>query len=649
MKNNMLTRLLKGCPRIPDRVRSRSLVAPVNLIGGSPAAAAVAVLSPVLAPFAAAEAQEPSVEAYVDPPEVAIGEQFRLVVEVKGARSVETVAIPELFGAAYCVNPHDPWVEVSVGDGDEGAAANSVTLSYVFISDRAGFFETRPFRITADGREMETEAVAVLVGGSEVTIEARAEPSTVNVGDEFELLVEVLGSESRFFEFSAPDVFDLAERGGFCYDREREFRCTLRARTAGEFVIPPVRVVHQDKIYESNPVTLLVTDEPSRVEVRATLESESVWVGGEFVVRLEVDGIHELDEEIAAPETGSFAEFLGSEEPWVSWSGGRKEVSRVYRFRAVRAGGFVIDPVRIAADGRTFHTDPITLVVSAVPAGETDLPGHLSLTAVASKPRVYVGEPVLVTYLVEYGDVHSIRIGTVSWPSLDDFDVVERPGYVREELAGMTRRNGLHPNRLALLPRRAGRLDVGAATVEARVEDRLGSWDGRLPGSRRRENRVIRSGFPDLEYTSYILTSDPLTLEVLALPDERRPATFGGHVGTLEVASRMNGTRAQVGGTVTLELRVEVEGHVEGLADPQIDFPSGFTVPEPEIRTDLAEHDYKLRGTRTYTYHLTAANPGTYVIPAVEMSYFDPETGSYGTTRSHPFTVTVLPAGAEAR
>ena len=37
------------------------------------------------------------------------------------------------------------------------------------------------------------------------------------------------------------------------------------------------------------------------------------------------------------------------------------------------------------------------------------------------------------------------------------------------------------------------------------------------------------------------------------------------------------------------------------------------------------------------------------MIPAVEMSYFDPETESYGRTRTHPFTITVVPAGAEAR
>ena len=287
--------------------------------GGLPAyplaAVATALLCMSLAPAVQARAQEPSVEAYVDPPEVAVGERFRLVVEVTGARAVETVVIPEMFDFPQCVNPYDPAVEVSVGDEAEGVAGNSVTLSYVFASERAGFFEMRPFRIVADGRELETEAVGVLVGRSEVEVEARVDPGRVNVGEEFELIAEVTGSESEFFEFIAPDVFDLVERGGSCDAYVREFRCTFVARAPGEFPIPPVGVVVRGSTHESNPVTLLVTDEPPHAEVHATVEAESIWVGGEFVLRVGVGGVDELNQGPVIPETGDFAGNC-SVRPW---------------------------------------------------------------------------------------------------------------------------------------------------------------------------------------------------------------------------------------------------------------------------------------------------------------------------------------------
>jgi len=151
----------------------------------------------------------------------------------------------------------------------------------------------------------------------------------VRVGGEYEVVAGVACLESDELEFIGPDIFDVADGAGSCYGRGWEFRCSLRARAPGEFVIAPVGVVDRDSTYESNAVTLVVTDEPPRLEVRATVESGSIWVGGEFVVRVEVAGTLELDEEPTAPETGGFAEFLGSEEPWLH--GGTNGDGMTYR------------------------------------------------------------------------------------------------------------------------------------------------------------------------------------------------------------------------------------------------------------------------------------------------------------------------------
>ena len=311
-----------------------------------------------------------------------------------------------------------------------------------------------------------------------------------------------------------------------------------------------------------------------------------------------------------------------------------------HRFRALRPGRFEIGPVRIVAEGRTVGTDPVVVSVDEVPTGAPDPPASLVLAGTAAKSRAYVGEPVIVTYSVAHnGHFPWPRVGTRSRPSLDHVDVLERPGYAREELNEATwPRNRIWLDHFALFPRRAGRLKVGAFTVEVGVANPHDVWARTSPGDF------------DREFTSYILTSNPLTLEVLPQPDEGRPASIRGHVGTLKLASRINGTRVEVGGALTLEVKAKVEGYVEGLPDPGIDFPNGLDVSGPEIRTDIADYGlYKLRGTRTYIYHLTATTPGRYEIPAVEMSYFDPATESYGTTRSHPFTITVVPAGEEAR
>ena len=600
------------------------------------AASLLASFSLIAVTTVGVQAQDPSVQAYADPPEVAVGEQFRLVVEINGVETVESVTIPERFDFAQRMGRSEPSVGVKVGSGEGQGPSNTFTLTYAFVAREPGLFEVGPFRIIADGQSLETETVAVLVkfeSISEVVVRARVDPPRVRVGDDFTLTAEIFGSPSGTHEFIPPDIFDfgrLMGPTGSISNTRRNWR--IDAVEAREFITPPVQVVGGDRTYESEPLTLVV--EPARVKVEAALDSESIWVGGEFVFRLEVTGVSELDEEPATPLPDAIAELLEVVER--SSDFGEAQVSRQYRFRALEAGRFEIGPMRIAANGQAFESQPTSLVVDEVPTGEADPPDDLFLVGVPSKTFAYVNEPVVVEYAVAHDDDDDMgfgpMIGTKSWPSFEDFDVLElnRGRFRREVVVDGRRYERRLVRRIALLPRRAGQLDLGAVTAEARVMEFGFAARGR-------------------EWTSMILTSDPHTLEVLPLPTEGRPASFRGHVGTLEVVSWVDRTRAEVGKTVTLQVEVSVEGAVEALPDPEIDFPSGFEVSEPEIGTDFPRRGGPLRGTRTYTYHLTAVTPGTYVIPAVEMSYFDAETESYGTARSHAFTVTVVPAGAEAR
>ena len=601
------------------------------------AASLLASFSLIVVTTVGVQAQGPSVQAYADPPEVAVGDQFRLVVEVNGVETVESVTIPERFDFAQPMGRSRPSVGVKVGSGEGQGPSNTFTLTYAFVAREPGLFEVGPFRIIADGQSLETETVAVLVkfeSISEVVVRARVDPPRVRVGDDFTLTAEIFGSPSGTHEFIPPDIFDfgrLMGPTGSISNTRRNWR--IDAVEAGEFITPPVQVVGGDRTYESEPLTLVV--EPARVKVEAALDSESIWVGGEFVFRLEVTGVSELDEEPATPLPDAIAELLEVVER--SSDFGEAQVSRQYRFRALEAGRFEIGPMRIAANGQAFESQPTSLVVDEVPTGEADPPDDLFLVGVPSKTFAYVNEPVVVEYAVAHDDDDDMgfgpMIGTKSWPSFEDFDVLElnRGRFRREVVVDGRRYERRLVRRVALLPRRAGQLDLGAVTVEARVmEFGFAAARGR-------------------DWTSTILTSAAHTLEVLPLPTEGRPATFRGHVGTLEVVSWVDRTRAEVGETVTLQVEVSVEGAVEALPDPDIDFPGGFDVSEPETDADIPRRGGGLRGKRTYTYHLTATTPGRYVIPAVEMAYFDAETETYGTARSHPFTVTVVPAGAEAR
>ena len=108
-------------------------------------------------------------------------------------------------------------------------------------------------------------------------------------------------------------------------------------------------------------------------------------------------------------------------------------------------------------------------------------------------------------------------------------------------------------------------------------------------------------------------------------------------------------TDAAVGDTVTLHVELSSGTHSSLMPTPQIVFPDGFEVSEPEIshsnpRTD----DEGSNSTRLYVHRLIAKQEGTYQIPAFEVSYFDPVSESYGISRVGPFDLVVVSAAKGA-
>ena len=549
------------------------------------------VLVAALGHVADAGAQELSARAYLDPPTVQAGQPYRFAVELSGVRDIGSVSVPIAPGLASGDDSRLWWFISVNGPEVNGLPPGSVLVTYSsFEAPSPGSYQIGPLRISVDGRTVQTDPVT--------------------------------------HEPVLPDMFAFAVPTG----------------SSGE--VPPVRVTLADAVFETEPVNLVITDEPSAVQVRATIESKLIWVGGEFALDLEVLGTDDLDEEPVLPPTGDFAELLPESRQAnpgrVRLSSGRPAATRSYRFRAVREGRFQVGRVRVAVNGRTYVSEPVRVVINAFPFADADPPEGLVLMAISARQRAYVNEPVIVSFslLSRGNDLRSEpRTGTIEWPEFEGFRVAELSRWQRGREAQVYidghRYNTVPLRRVALFPSTRASGVIGQATLEAQLREPRGF------------GRARRSESP--RYTSVIVASDPVSLEVLPLPAEGRPASFRGHVGKLEVASWVDRTGAEVGDTVTLQVEVSVEGHMKGLPDPEIDFLTGFEVSGPQIRTAIPASSEGLDGTRTYIYRLVARAEGSYEIPAVEMSYFDAESESYGTSRGQPFVITVVPAGNGVR
>jgi hypothetical protein len=82
-------------------------------------------------------------------------------------------------------------------------------------------------------------------------------------------------------------------------------------------------------------------------------------------------------------------------------------------------------------------------------------------------------------------------------------------------------------------------------------------------------------------------------------------------------------------------------GNLKLIQKPKIDFPPDFDVYDPKISNNLNYTVSGATGSKTFDVLAIPRHAGTYRIPPVEFTHFDPAEKRYKTVRSDEFSITV--------
>ena len=381
--------------------------------------------------------------------------------------------------------------------------------------------------------------------------------------------------------------------------------------------------------------------------VRAYLSQTEVLFNRQFVLNVEISGTQQLDEDPPVlPDLSAFAVYLGSgTSTSMQIVNGRTSLSLTFqhRFQATAEGTFEIGPVTVRAGGRDLRTEPLTIRITDGPAptSRSGLPGadgtvapeDLFITATASKPRVYVNEPVIVEYRIfTRVDVEGYNI--TQQPGTTGFWVeeLEDPQARVEQVV----RDGLQytsavVRRVALFPTGAGTKTLAPLTLETQVR------------VQRRSRSLFGDPFGGLfgSRVSVVVGSNPVEIEVLPLPEAGRPDAFTGLVGRLEVSASIDRTDAETNDALTYRLEVSGTGNIRTLPEPELGFPSDVEVYPPDVSERVDPTEDGVRGSKIFEYVIVPRAPGQVTIPAVKLAYFDIDAGTYAAAASDPITLTV--------
>jgi hypothetical protein len=370
-------------------------------------------------------------------------------------------------------------------------------------------------------------------------------------------------------------------------------------------------------------LSLMTADWPAAAQSPITARLDRDVIAADEVAVLTVTVTGDLLN-IPTPKLGSTTDFdlVGSStSTQISLINGQltSQGMFVFRLQPLTQGELVIPPVSVTTNGQTYQTEPLSVRVlpgsapNNGPAAPDTLNDQVFVEAEVDNPTPYLGQQIIFTFRL-YQAPWLLRQPDYRPPTFTNFwgkNVLSQPQY-------NTVQNGrdlvVTEVRTALFPASVGQTTIDPARL------------------------VISGGFlePDI-----MLETKPVVVDVKPLP-AGAPPRFNGAVGQFTLTATVDPPQTMVNEPVTFKLSIEGAGNIEVLTQPPFPDLPGWRVFDSQVTTNITVQDDTVVGVRKFERLLVPGRSGSFTIPAITFSYFNPQSGQYLSTSTEPLPVTVL-------
>ena len=311
-------------------------------------------------------------------------------------------------------------------------------------------------------------------------------------------------------------------------------------------------------------------------------------------------------------------------------------------------GTFTIGSASVRVDGKTYTTKslPIEVITEKQGAGGENKTNNspessigkddIILRLKVSSTELYKGESLRAS-LVLYTRVTVENVESLTMPPFDGFwsqELTFDNAPSREEYNGRVYET-YKITELLLSPQESGIIVIPEAVMDVVaqvvVQDRR-NYDPIFGG--RQVYRVSRE-----------LKSAPVTINVKEFP-AGAPQSFNGSVGSFSLRSTMPEAEIDANSADQIELTISGTGNLKFITAPRITLPESFEVYDTKVVDNCKITAAGTTGSLTYTYPFVARSAGTFTIPRIEFSFFNPETQAYEILATEPFTLVVKDDGS---
>lgn len=313
-------------------------------------------------------------------------------------------------------------------------------------------------------------------------------------------------------------------------------------------------------------------------------------------------------------------------------------VTYTYILMASKAGSYTIPAASITVDGSSYKSNSLQIKVlppdevaaDSSPGGDRQ-PERASgsatvserdafIRAIVSKSNLYEQEGFTVTFRL-YTTLNVVNFGKIQFPEFEGFMVEEIDLPVNKQLQ-MERYNGRNYytadlRKTLLFPQRPGKITIPSGSLEMVFSVPSGKKVSSFFGPQEMMVDVKKA-----------LRTNPLDIDVKPLP-EPKPVNYANAVGSFTMKPVLSKTETRANEAITLQLEISGTGNLKLIRNPEIPFPDNFEQYDPKVDNIVNATTNGLTGMRRIEYMVIPRYEGTYNIPPVEFTYFDPRSGSY--------------------
>lgn len=307
----------------------------------------------------------------------------------------------------------------------------------------------------------------------------------------------------------------------------------------------------------------------------------------------------------------------------------RTQVTHNYWVISEKEGTFVFPDTPISIDGNEYIIEGSLLTVVA--QKENAALGNLSPTLQVhiGKKNPFAGEVVPVSVTLKAPDGVEGRILPPNHPIQKGDSFVDHGFNLDPQSASMIENNVHYKTytwETAITP-----IKIGPQKLQYEIPLALTLT--------REQHRTINSIFDQhlnsmfgnfvREEREVLIKTSTLSIDALSLPEEGKPESFSGAIGTFNLEKpELSSSKAEVGEPITLSLNINGQGNFDRIGAPELKETRQFKSYTPKM-SFKAKDTFGIEGSLTLEYIIIPQQPGVLEINNFKFSFFDPEQKIY--------------------